>query len=501
MPIAVTSLRDYVDALDDLHEIQRIDVPVDLDLEVGAIIRRSYELKAPAPLFSTLVGYDAEPGFRVLGAPAGVSRQPGRYLVRLAVSLGLDPGASGRDIVGALAAARGRPGIKPRIVDSGPCQENVRLGDAVDISRIPAPLLHDGDGGRYVNTFGTIVARTPDGEWTNWSIARIMILDARRMTGIVAPSQHLGRIHAMWSAQGQDMPFALALGVPPAIPFVSGMPLPDWADEADYIGAYLGEPIDVVKCHSNDLYVPASSEIVLEGRLSVTERVAEGPMGEYAGYQWRGEATPKPVYHVDAMTFRDDPILPVVVAGEPIEEDHTAWGVPNAAEALHQLRAAGLPITMCWPTLEAANHWLVVTVQPDWRVKTGFAARDLCRRIGEVVFGGHLGHGMTKIIVLEDDVDATDTAEVVWAFATRCHPGAEGEIVFDGQTNAALSVYLAANEKRTFTAQKSVLNGLTRDEWTQGKKPSRTSFARGYPPQVQTKVLANWSTSYGFSDR
>lgn len=494
----LNSLRAYVEALDAIGEIQRIDAPVALDLEVGAIIRRSYDLRAPAPLFSNLIGYNAESGFRVLGAPAGVSRQCGLYLARVAVSLGLRPTASGRDVVEALAAARGIPGIKPRIVATGPCKENIRLGEEVDITRIPAPLLHDGDGGRFINTYGTIVARTPDGTWTNWSIARIQIIDARRMSGIVAPSQHIGRIHAMWKARGEDMPFALALGVEPAIPFVSGMPLPDWADEADYVGAYLGVPIDVVKCETNDLHVPASAEIVIEGRLSASKRVEEGPMGEYAGYQWRGESSLKPVYHVNAMTFRDEPILPVVVAGEPVEEDHTAWGIPNAAEVLHQLRAAGLPVTMVWPTLEAANHWLVVTVPMDWRVRTGFGAKALCKRIGEIVFGGHMGQGMTKIIVLEDDVDPTNTDEVVWAFATRSHPGPEGEVLFDGQTNAALSVYLADADKKTGTAQKAVLNALTRDDWTGGRTPTRTALRHGYPQALVKQVLLRWE-EYGYS--
>jgi 4-hydroxy-3-polyprenylbenzoate decarboxylase len=293
------------------------------------------------------------------------------------------------------------------------------------------------------------------------------------------------------------MPFALALGVDPAIPFVCGMPIPDWEDEADLVGAFLGEPIDVVKCETNDLHVPASSEIVVEGRLSATDLTAEGPMGEYAGYQWRGVASDKPVYHVEAITHRTDAILPVVVAGEPVEEDHTAWGVPNAAEVLYALRREGLPVTMAWPTLEAANHWLVITVPKDWRVRSGLDSRGLCQRFGDVIFGAKHGSGMVKVIVIEDDVDAANTSEVVWAFATRCHPGT-GEHVFDARANAALSVYLSDNEKAAMTATKAVYNCLTRDEWTGGRQPSRTSLARGYPPAIQQKVLGGWSDHYGY---
>src|ERR1700739_4821836 len=112
----------------------------------------------------------------------------------------------------------------------------------------------------------------------------------------------------------------MAMGVEPAIPFVGGMPLPEAVNEADFIGAYLGEPVDVVRCETVDLEVPATAEIAIEGHLSRTERDLEGPMGEYAGYLWTGPPSPKPVYRVTAVSHRNDPILPVSVAGEPVEE-------------------------------------------------------------------------------------------------------------------------------------------------------------------------------------
>ena len=488
-------LRAYIDALTALGDIQRIDAEVDLDLEVGAVIRRSYELRAPAPLFERIS--EVERGFRILGAPAGLSRLKGRELCRVAISLGLRPEASGSEIVEAICAARGAPGIKPRVVERAACQE-CRF-DEVDLSRLPAPLLHGGDGGRYLNTFGCIVARTPDGSWTNWSIARIMVVDKTRMAGIVAPGQHLGMIHKMWADQGRDMPFALALGVEPAIPFGCGMPIPAHVDEAELLGALVGEPIEVVRCVSNDLYVPASAEIVVEGELSRDDKAPEGSMGEYAGYNWAGVVTDKPVYNVKAITHRRDPILPVVVAGEPVEEDHTAWGIPNAAEDLFLLRSAGLPVTMCWLTLEAANHWLVVTLPKSWRETSGITESGaMCRRIGEVLFAEHGGSGIVKVLVMEDDVDATNPMEVLWAFATRAHPGTSEHLVAKKPTGA-LSVYLDDNEKRTMTSSKGVYDCLTRDEWTGGHQPSRTSFARGYPSEIRDRVLARWSSDYGFS--
>jgi 4-hydroxy-3-polyprenylbenzoate decarboxylase len=333
------SLREYVDALRAIGEVVDVNARVDLNPEIGAICRRCYETGAPAPLFTNIPG--TLPGSRVLGAPAGVSAQPGLYLARIALSLGLDPGASAKEIVERIAEARDRPPLPPRRAATGPCKENVILGDKIDLLQLPAPLLHDGDGGRFLNTFGVIVAQTPDKKWTNWSIARIMLVDERRMAGIVAPNQHIGMVRKMWSDLGKDMPFALALGAEPFVPFVGGMPLPAYADEADFAGAYFGEPIEVVACETADLEVPATSEIVVEGYLSQTETAPEGPMGEYAGYLWMSGPSPKPVYHATALTYRNEPILPISVAGEPPEDNHTAWGIPNAAEILWTLQRRG----------------------------------------------------------------------------------------------------------------------------------------------------------------
>jgi UbiD family decarboxylase len=124
------SLRDYIEALREIDEMREIDQEVELDLEVGAIIRRCYETGAPAPLFRRIRG--VTPGFRILGAPAGLSGQPGLSLARVSLSLGLDPASTSRDIVERLAGAHERTPIKPCIVQDAPCFQNVTTGDAVD---------------------------------------------------------------------------------------------------------------------------------------------------------------------------------------------------------------------------------------------------------------------------------------------------------------------------------------------------------------------------------
>jgi UbiD family decarboxylase len=495
-PNYLGSLREYLDALREIGELVEIDCEVDLNLEIGAIIRRCYETGAPAPLFRRIRG--VEPGFRVFGAPAGTSRRNGHYLARVALSLGLAATTTGREIVEALVAARERKPIPPQRVSAGPCKENILIGNAADLTRLPVPLIHDGDGGRYLNTWGTVVARTPDGKWTNWGLARVMLLDGQRMTGIVHPLQHLGQIHGMWKAIGKPMPFALFQGGPPFAPFVSSMPLPAFFDEAAFMGGYFGMPVEVVRCETVDLDVPATAEIVIEGHVSDHETAVEGPMGEYAGYLWPGSGSQKPVYQVTAISHRHQPILPVVAAGEPVEEDHTAQGIPSAAELLGEIRAAGIPATMAWVPLESAQHWLAVTLPANCRRQLGWGAERLCREIGALVFErSKYGAVIPKILVLSDDIDPTNTAELVWAFATRCHP-VHGEIALDNEATSPLVAFLESSEKLAGRTTKVVYNCLPPDEWGE-RLPVRCSFAHNYSRELQQHVLANWST-YGFPE-
>jgi len=179
-----TDLRGYVDALRELGDLVEIDREVDGDMETSAITRRSYEIRSPAPLFTRVRG--AREGFRVLGAPAAMSSRVDLPFARVALSLGLPVDSTGHDVVAALAAARDREPVAPVVVPSGECQRNVLLGDDASLDTFPIPIVHEGDGGRYANTWGVMVVRTPDGSWVNWSIARVMKIDGRRMTGAVS---------------------------------------------------------------------------------------------------------------------------------------------------------------------------------------------------------------------------------------------------------------------------------------------------------------------------
>lgn len=487
------NFRDFVTHLAETGDLVDIARPVDANLEAGAITRRVYETRSPAPLFSAI--RSAEPGFRLLGAPAGMSRAPGREHGRLAAHFGLPATAGPREIVEHLIAARQRSPIPPKRVKSGPCKENVWRGDEVDLTRFPVPLLHAEDGGRYFGTYGFHVVRTPDRRWTSWSVARTMLVDRTRLTGPAMPQQHIGMIRQEWADRGEPTPWAMVLGAPPAALAAAGMPLPAEVNEDGYVGALTGNPVEVVRTELHDLDVPANAEIVLEGYLSADETAPEGPMGEYHGYSFP-ESKPQPVFHVEAVTFRDNPILPICAAGIPPEENHTIWGTMISAEALQTLREADVPVDFAWCSYEAATCWIVVSLDPA-RVSTmDLTEADLVHRVADALFSSHAGWLVPKVILVGNDIDITDINQVVWAMATRHHP-VTGHYPFPDAPGILMVPYLTDDDKNHGSGGKSILSCLLPGQLDGTYTGTPASFATSYPAELQQSVLQAW-TDYGF---
>ena len=149
-----------------------------------------------------------------------------------------------------------------------------------------------------------------------------MVHDKNHLVGLVLPPQHIYQIRELWRKRGQEAPWALALGVPTAAIIAAGMPIPDGVSEGEYVSALTGSPLDMVRCETNELLVPANSEIILEGTMTITDsdKAFEGPFSEYFGYC--GQETPRlcPKYKVNAITYRDNAILPVSVPGKITDE-------------------------------------------------------------------------------------------------------------------------------------------------------------------------------------
>jgi UbiD family decarboxylase len=228
------NFRSFVEALKEDNDLVEINTETDPDLEVGAITRKVCETDEKAPLFNNVKG--AQDGFfRVLGAPGSLRKDPATKFGRLARHLGLPPTSSMKNILDKMLSAKTKEPIPPNVVETGSCKEVKLTEGQFDLTKLPVPKLHQSDGGKYIQTYGMHVIQSPDGKWTNWSIARAMVYDKDHLAGLVITPQHIWQIHQMWKKEGKDMPWALALGVPPAAIMASSMPLPDGCTEAGYI--------------------------------------------------------------------------------------------------------------------------------------------------------------------------------------------------------------------------------------------------------------------------
>jgi len=482
----LNDLRAYLDALEALGDLRRIDRPIDPHLEAAAVTRRSTEQRRPAPLFETVIGVD--PGFRLAGALGALSSVPGHPYARLALSLGLPHTATAAHIVDHLVAARARAPIAPKLVpsDGAPCKDHVLLGAAARLDRFPRPLIHQNDGAPYLNTWGVIVARTPDGRWTNWSISRVMMIDNYHLTGLVLPQQHLGMIWQEWEKLGEPMPYALVQGGDPGLAAVGGMTLPAGADEGAYLGALYGEPVEVVRCETIDLEVPYGAEVVIEGHLSAHRDATEGPFAEFHGWAL-AETSPQPVFSVEAITYRDEPIWPLCAAGRPVDDSHLAPTAGVSAELVATVRGAGLPVSTAWLPLGTACHWMVITVPGDWRASLpGVSSAEFVHRIGEVMNGCRVGRMCPATFVLDDDIDPANDSDLLWALGTRIHPALRQE----SWPGPIMPWYPCYTEEELHAGHGSIVthDGLL-PAVGEGRVPPAT-FEGVYPPELRARVLA-----------
>ncbi|WP_244244331.1 UbiD family decarboxylase HudA, partial [Pseudomonas aeruginosa] len=416
---------------------------------------------------------------------------------RLALHFGLPEHSGPRDIVAMLRAAMRAEPIAPRRLERGPVQENVWLGEQVDLTRFPVPLLHEQDGGRYFGTYGFHVVQTPDGSWDSWSVGRLMLVDRNTLAGPTIPTQHIGIIREQWRRQGKPTPWAMALGAPPAALAAAGMPLPEGVSEAGYVGALVGEPVEVVRTQTNGLWVPANAEIVLEGEISLDESALEGPMGEYHGYSFP-TGKPQPLFHVHALSFRDQPILPICVAGTPPEENHTIWGTMISAQLLDVAQNAGLPVDMVWCSYEAATCWAVLSIDVQRLAALGTDAAAFAARVAETVFGSHAGHLVPKLILVGNDIDVTEIDQVVWALATRAHP-LHDHFAFPQIRDFPMVPYLDAEDKARGSGGRLVINCLYPEQFAGQMRAATASFRHAYPTALRRRVEERWS-DYGFAD-
>ncbi|MFZ4834299.1 UbiD family decarboxylase [Rouxiella sp. Mn2063] len=488
-------LRTFLNELRHRQDLVDVNTEVDANLEIAAIVRRVYEERLSAPLFKNIKG--ALPGACVLGAPAGMLNNKKYAYSRLALHFGLRPETTPKEILSVIRLAMKKEPLDACKVRSGPVKENIWKENDIDLTRFPVPLLHEKDGGRYIGTYGFHIVRSPDGKWDSWSIGRMMMVDHNKLTGPAISTQHIGMIRDMWRKEGKATPWAFVLGAPPAAVAVAGMPLPAYISEPGYVGALLGTPIDVVKAETCDLWVPANAEIVIEGEISLDETALEGPMGEYHGYQ-HTEGKYLPMFHVKAITFRNNPILPICVAGLPPEENHTIWGTMISAQILEDMQEAGMPVDMAWCSYEAATCWTVLSVDTEKLALLNTDARSFADHIAEIYYSTHAGYLVPKLLLIGNDIDITNIDEVVWALATRAHPQHDF-IAYPNIPGFPMVPYLDAENLSAGKGGNMIINCLFPEQFRNEMRAGTASFKHSYPPELQEKVLRKWR-EYGFSE-
>jgi UbiD family decarboxylase len=278
-----------------------------------------------------------------------------------------------------------------------------------------------GDAKRMMQLASLNICQTPDGKWTNWSINRSALHDKKTMKGFWVPAQHNGMIFAMWKEKGEDMPFAIGFGVPPVVAWQSASRVPDFVDEYDVASQMLNAPIEMVKCETSDLLVPADSEMIIEGTVSISKTLLEGPYGEHAGYPFAGKKFAKPRQDITCVTFRNNAIHPTAVPGMTPNSTVIGIAVCNSAGVVMELKKQGFPVINDLATIESVGHRFVLRVKNNWRELTGWSLDEFMNRIGKAIWSSNLGGCFGKLPVVGEDIDPEDPRAVTFAFATRHH--------------------------------------------------------------------------------
>jgi len=470
--MAFKDLREFISRLELQGDCKRIEEEVDWNLEAGAITRRCCELGKPAPFFQKIKDYPA--GYRILGDPMGTFR-------RLATALELSAEASYGEILDAFDERRKHP-LKPTLVSTGSCKEVIQRGQEVDLLKLPSLLIHGGDGGRYIGTWHLVATKDPDSDWVNWGMYRIMIHDKDTVGVFIIPPQHIGKIFEKYERANKPMPFAVAVGPEPVTTLVATSAVPYGVSEVDIVGGIRQEPLEVVRCETVDLVVPATAEIVLEGEVLPGVRRNEGPFGEYPGYQVSG-AVPRPVGKIKAVTFRRDPILTFVCEGMPITGGHVTASISWASDLRSDLLRAGFPIKGIYISAEAALHICVVSTQTPYP--------NIATQIAGCIWANKNGRHIPRIFVVNDDVDPTDMMQVIHSFATKCDP-VRGTTTIAQGIGSNLTPFIHPDDRESAKCGKVVYDCTWPLDWPAEGIPIKASFQELYPEQIKQRVMKNW---------
>ena len=422
-PDEKTGLRTWVRDLEQAGQLRRIGALVDWNEEIGALARINLSMGGPALLFENIKDYQSGRCTKFL--TCGMSNRQ-----QVLIMLDLPAATSDRAIVRHLKEVYRKP-VAPVLVDSGPVQENVLKGNEIDLFEFPVPKWHHLDGGRFIDTFCGVVTRDSVTGRGNVGLYRGQLLERDKIGKLLIPTQGWGDHFARHREEMKPMPVAVVHGWHDVLPFCGGSPFQKEICEWDMMGAILRQPVELVKCQTVDLEVPANAEIVVEGYLDPNPEtfMNEGPFGEYPGY-CGGTPSPKPVLRVTAITHRHDPVLRGALEGARPgfpSEDSVLCAYSWSAIAWNMLESFGVAnVTDVWMPPVSTGTNIVVQIRKAYR---GHA-----QQVANALWGTSAGQWFFKnVMVVEEDVDIRDREALDWAMAFRVNAAA-GQLLTFGPT-------------------------------------------------------------------
>lgn len=395
-------LRHFLKVLEAEGEIHKVATEVDPKHELGAICKIHNERpNRPALLFENVKGHTIP----VVGQLLASDR-------RVALALGLSQENAFDETV-----RRANKPIAPRLVSQGPCQEVVFEGADVDLTKLPLCTNNPRDGGPYI-TAGHVIIRDPE-YGNNLAIYRMMLVSKNEVTIRFTPGHDGHDFIKNAEKRGQKkFEVAVCIGVPPAVYVASQFEPRAGVYELEIAGGLAGEPVDVVKCRTIDLAVPALAEIILEGELAVPAKTGdEGPFGEFCGYT-TAQVPNERIMTIKAVTHRKNPIYHNIWLGKPPHEHLYVDALTYAVAAYQELKPA-------YPALKKAYAppWgvsIVLILQLEKRlmrpgIVNNMLASSLYTRSGK----------WKHVIVVDEDINIEDPNEVLWALTTRFQPATD----------------------------------------------------------------------------
>lgn len=436
-------LRELIDRIDRLGQLVRVP-EADPELELGTLI----ELVAhrggeggPALLFEHLTGDRL--GFRIFSGATNSAQ-------RLALVLGFPRPEHPLDAVGSYRERmKTHQPIPPAVVDRGPVLENIRRDDQIDLTALPAPLLHEFDGGRYLGTDDLVIMRNPDDGWVNIGTYRAMLQRPDAVSLWMSPGKHGRQIREKYFAEGKPCPVLISCGHDPLLFLAGGNELRWGLSEYDYAGGHRGAPIDVISSELHGLPMPATAELVLEGEMYPGETAPEGPFGEFTGY-YAGGRSEQPVARIRRVYHRNNPILTVASPIRPPSNFSYSKCVMKAGMIWDEVERAGLSgVRGVWcHEAGAARMFTVISIKQAYAGH----AKQAALLAASCQSSSYLGR---FVVVVDEDIDPANTFDVLWAMSTRCDPVEDIEVIrgtWSGPLDPRIDRTVTTNSRALITA-------------------------------------------------